>query len=357
MPATPTYSPLPLQTQADCLQPYTCRYARYAEINPVQPLKGLRETRAVSVSYLASVPAGHGGCGIALFYRALAPHGATLPFRITTTHSVVPQFILNSEILILNWTFTFSAKERDPETGLSYFGSRYYSSDLSIWLSVDPMSDQYPYQSGYVYCGNNPIKVIDPNGEDEWEFDECGVLKNVIVNNDVDVVHIVNENGARIATSERFTYGTLFNEEDDAAYENDYFPSLTLFQVSDFESTEAIYKFLADNTSVEWGNVCAEDEERNCLFFIGSNHDESSTNIRKTIFERGYTIDREVHNHPSGNPELSERDHQGAVAAITNNPCVQLYLYVTPLLNLKRYDKGTQYWNNEGVLQIPANKR
>jgi hypothetical protein len=219
------------------------------------------------------------------------------------------------------------------------------------------MSDKYPYQSGYVYCGNNPIKVIDPNGEDEWEFDECGVLKNVIVNNDVDVVHIVNENGARIATSERFTYGTLFNEEDDAAYENDYFPSLTLFQVSDFESTEAIYKFLADNTSVEWGNVCAEDEERNCLFFIGSNHDESSTNIRKTIFERGYTIDREVHNHPSGNPELSERDHNGAEAAITNNPCVQLYLYVTPLLNLKRYDKGTQYWNNEGVLQIPANKR
>ena len=34
---------------------------------------------------------------------------------------------------------TFSAKEKDSETGLSYFGSRYYSSDLSIWLSVDPI--------------------------------------------------------------------------------------------------------------------------------------------------------------------------------------------------------------------------
>jgi RHS repeat-associated protein len=39
--------------------------------------------------------------------------------------------------------FTFSAKERDSETGLSYFGSRYYSSDLSIWLSVDPMRKNY----------------------------------------------------------------------------------------------------------------------------------------------------------------------------------------------------------------------
>ena len=61
---------------------------------------------------------------------------------------------------------TFSAKEKDSETGLSYFGSRYYSSDLSIWLSVDPLSDKYPSLSPYTYCANNPIKLVDPNGED-----------------------------------------------------------------------------------------------------------------------------------------------------------------------------------------------
>ena len=62
--------------------------------------------------------------------------------------------------------FTFSAKERDPETGLSYFGSRYYSSDLSVWLSVDPMSDKYPGLSPYVYCADNPVRCVDPNGEE-----------------------------------------------------------------------------------------------------------------------------------------------------------------------------------------------
>jgi RHS repeat-associated protein len=61
--------------------------------------------------------------------------------------------------------YTFSAKEKDQETGFSYFGSRYYSSDLSIWLSVDPMSDKYPSTSPYVYCRNNPIILVDPNGE------------------------------------------------------------------------------------------------------------------------------------------------------------------------------------------------
>ena len=62
-------------------------------------------------------------------------------------------------------SFTFSAKERDSETGLSYFGSRYYSSDLSIWLSVDPMSDKYASLSPYTYCADNPVKLVDPDGE------------------------------------------------------------------------------------------------------------------------------------------------------------------------------------------------
>jgi RHS repeat-associated protein len=71
-----------------------------------------------------------------------------------------------------NWNamYTFSAKEKDTETGYSYFGARYYSSDLSIWLSVDPMSDKYPSLSPYVYCANNPIKLVDPNGEEVYIF-------------------------------------------------------------------------------------------------------------------------------------------------------------------------------------------
>ena len=66
--------------------------------------------------------------------------------------------------------YTFSGKEKDTETGYSYFGSRYYSSDLSVWLSIDPQSDKYPSFSPYVYCANNPIKLVDPNGEEIGEY-------------------------------------------------------------------------------------------------------------------------------------------------------------------------------------------
>jgi len=43
---------------------------------------------------------------------------------------------------------------------------RHYNSDLSIWLSVDPMADKYPKVSPYVYCGNNPVRLVDPNGRE-----------------------------------------------------------------------------------------------------------------------------------------------------------------------------------------------
>ena len=80
----------------------------------------------------------------------------------TFTHPATAHYSL----LTANSTYTFSAKEKDSETGLSYFGSRYYSSDLSVWLSVDPMSDKYPLLSPFVYCANNPVRCVDPNGEE-----------------------------------------------------------------------------------------------------------------------------------------------------------------------------------------------
>ena len=88
-------------------------------------------------------------------------------------------------------SFTFSAKERDAETGLSYYGSRYYSSDLSIWLSVDPQAAKYPGLSPYVYCANNPIKLVDPNGETVFEVD--GETKHIDDGKNGVTVHNVSQ--------------------------------------------------------------------------------------------------------------------------------------------------------------------
>ena len=64
--------------------------------------------------------------------------------------------------------FKFTGKERDSETGFDYFGARYYASGLSIWLSVDPLTDQYPSTSPYMYVLGKPTALIDPNGMNAW---------------------------------------------------------------------------------------------------------------------------------------------------------------------------------------------
>ena len=68
--------------------------------------------------------------------------------------------------------YTFSGKEKDVETGYSYFGARYYDSGLSIWLSVDPMSDKYPNLTPYAYCASNPVILVDPDGRDWYESED-----------------------------------------------------------------------------------------------------------------------------------------------------------------------------------------
>ncbi|GEM_PF-3062926 len=66
--------------------------------------------------------------------------------------------------------YTFSAKERDLETGYSYFGARYYDPNVSVWLSVDPMAGKYPGASPYSYAANSPLRFIDPLGLESEEF-------------------------------------------------------------------------------------------------------------------------------------------------------------------------------------------
>ena len=63
-----------------------------------------------------------------------------------------------------------TGKEKDSETGYYYFGARYYNSDLSLWLSVDPMADKYPSLSPYNYCAWNPMKIVDPDGGELTDF-------------------------------------------------------------------------------------------------------------------------------------------------------------------------------------------
>lgn len=60
--------------------------------------------------------------------------------------------------------YRYVGKERDEETGLYYYGARYYAAWLARFISVDPLKDDYPYYTSYQYAGNKPIISIDIDG-------------------------------------------------------------------------------------------------------------------------------------------------------------------------------------------------
>ena len=89
------------------------------------------------------------------------------------------QFCSNFTVSSASFSVTvFNAKEKDYETGFHYYGSRYYSSEISTWLSTDPMADKYPSLTPYNYCANNPVKLIDPNGEEIVDADGNTMYKD-----------------------------------------------------------------------------------------------------------------------------------------------------------------------------------
>ncbi|MXO32552.1 toxin TcdB middle/N-terminal domain-containing protein [Apibacter sp. B2912] len=63
-----------------------------------------------------------------------------------------------------NTPYLFNGKELDEETGLYYYGARYYNPRESVWLSVDPLAELAPNMSPYRYAFNNPTNFIDPYG-------------------------------------------------------------------------------------------------------------------------------------------------------------------------------------------------
>jgi RHS repeat-associated protein len=72
--------------------------------------------------------------------------------------------------------YLFNGKELDSETGLYYYGARYYNPKIAMWLGVDPMAETTPNWSPYRFSYHNPIKWIDPDGNKEYENEFVGPI-------------------------------------------------------------------------------------------------------------------------------------------------------------------------------------
>ena len=314
--SSPPPKPLPMNR---------CRPYRF-----VHPLRGCVNTRGNAIGYRYASPNGDEWRNQHLGARHVS---ATTPprwedYRHTVFTAPPPQCAdatttLHSPFSILNSSFshTFSAKERDTETGLSYFGSRYYSSDLSIWLSVDPMSGKYPHQSNYVYCSNNPIKIVDPDGDDEWEVNEItGRIKHYS-NDRPDKLFVTTADGQRKddispLDVDRTIMGQILSDETQTAFT----------AMNKREEFNKMFDYLADNTFVEWSHIGVsyyiEDKyggTTNTFDMLFTRHQFTSCNLRGNLenFVGSGVLDFHKHSHP--NKYLGLNPYYKAVYTMTSH--------------------------------------
>ena len=151
-----------------------------------------------------------------------------------------------------------TGKEKDPETGYSYFGARYLDHELmTMWLSVDPMADKYPSISPYAYCAWNPMKLVDPEGKDWYDLYNDGTLirneeKSKEYKN-YDVIYSVSKK----KLSDMMSLGTM-SEQTKGEKNGCKGSKMSLY--GNREDNVIAFKFCADNSRVEFSLIEIEHD-------------------------------------------------------------------------------------------------
>ena len=144
--------------------------------------------------------------------------------------------------------YKFNGKEKDDETSYSYYGARYYTDRLSIWLSVDPLADKYPHLSPYAYCADNPVNRIDPDGREvrvakEYQEQFRNDLQNVF--GDRTNMLFFNDNGTLQLDGKAKDFTKGMTKDQKKAFKGLY------KAMSDKQVTSVVY---ADNYDITVGN-------------------------------------------------------------------------------------------------------
>jgi RHS repeat-associated protein len=148
-----------------------------------------------------------------------------------------------------NTPYLFNAKELDEETGLYYYGARYYDSRVSVWLGVDPMWEKYPGISPFCYTLQNPINVVDPDGRSTYVLSNDDGTYRVVGGNldDKDLnIYLLStgKNGELVKTSIGLSTSiTSFYDSDNSQWRGTINPN-------DNSGKEFLDNFVKDNPEI-----------------------------------------------------------------------------------------------------------
>jgi hypothetical protein len=238
---------------------------------------------------------------------------------------------------------------------------------VQSWLSVDPLWEDYPYQSPYTYCGWSPVMIIDPDGRGEdgspYGVTNSGQIIKIGPDNpnQPDMLYAINNDGTKkdvepIAIPNGTIKTTFTGTYKDWNNKMKRIEPVRFYGVliKGDEISLKIAEFLYNNTYVEWTRVpIGEKEGANGWNVIITSRctgsEGGATQIEKALLLMNYTIRGDDHNHPRNTPSPSKGDMSNAEMLEKKNSNVENRIYT-------KKDKKYHYYFSFGPCGTPATK-
>ena len=213
------------------------------------------------------------------------------------------------------------------------FGARLYSPRTATWMSPDPLMEKYYSISPYAFCSNNPVNRIDPFGTHDYNLKANGEWEKKDTDDPFDV--IIALSGEQLIVLDRSIMGNMVKGQFSYYESQDQRrPSKKPLHYSVFKGNNpealTVFKFLSDNTSVEWLLYNGVNGES----LLGTNHMASAVfeNTIERLVNTSSNVMRgdpiwKIHNHPGETSD--EIDSMSVdVANTKGHPSFHSFVYI-----------------------------
>jgi hypothetical protein len=214
---------------------------------------------------------------------------------------------------------------------------------------VDPMADKYPGLSPYAYCANNPVKLVDPDGEEVWEVDNSGYVKRINGEGGVNRQTVKFSNG----TTKKFNGKNYHAIMNDLSNTDEKGVSRTMGNENMLDAMADVFLTMVDNTNVEWRMDCYNDN----FYALGTWHktDRSPTSGSLSGGKFGdKNLIALIHSHPMLNIEnptsmTSQKESMGYNDLVLQGDvyCKRMSPYLKNVYYYTYFPKTKQLWSVE----------
>jgi RHS repeat-associated protein len=204
------------------------------------------------------------------------------------------------------YKYKYNGKELQDELGLDWYdlGARNLGSDIGRFYNVDPLTEDYNFQSPYTFANNNPVALIDVNGMGvDTDFIKISTGERTHLEDGKDQVLTINESGMNSMQELYDTDCDAYHKQLSKLEKTNLNLNMTNSQFNDIAGTvyseastkgswkesAAIYSVLQNRADADGDNVINQItkngiygySERNK--FIGSNESNLVTSTQKGL--------------------------------------------------------------------------